>query len=662
MKNVRFVSWLVALVLAAFMVVIAPTQHNYFSIVHANQLRHANQASALPNAQQPAADAHRPLDAGGHATVAAQSPGAFPADSGPLIFLPGVLYPGADLNGIAVGDLNGDGKPDIAATSDVGIAVMLGNGDGTFQPAVYYGPGGYGSSVAIADVNGDGYPDLIETEQCYGNCPGVYVMLGNGDGTFQPGVSYTARGSYPWSLAVGDLNGDGHPDLVVATFCDAAIDPHGSCHNGGIGVLLGNGDGTFQPVVNYQMGGYWGQSVAIADVNHDGHADVIAVSQCTTNKCHNYEGMLSVFLGNGDGTLQPPVNYDSGGQLSSGVKIADLNGDGNSDLVVSNGCQYQPCNTFNGSVSVLLGSGDGSFGLPGNISSGGYETQSVAVADVNGDGHLDLVVANPCTLPVNRNNPRGCGLGSVGVLLGNGDGSFQNAVTYNSGDYASESAAIMDVNGDGKPDIVVVNGGGSVSVLLNNIGAPPSITTLASSMNPVDINKAVTYTATVSTGGGGPLSGTVTFQDAGHQIADVPVANNQGSFSTFYKGNQIGTHSITAVYGGELYVTTGSQAAYSEYIRETSKTTLATSGSPSQIGQTVTFTATVTSRFGAIPNGDTVTFYAAKATLGTSTTTNGVASFTTSFSVAKTYGVKATYSGDYSFATSSGWVTQVVNP
>ena len=133
------------------------------------------------------------------------------------------------------------------------VGVLLGNGDGTFQAAVSYGSNGTGAaSVAVRDVNGDGNPDVLVANACgnngnYGCMIGsVGVLLGHGNGTFRAAVNYTSGGYEPDSVAVGDVNGDGNPDLVVASQCDNG----GNC-NGVVGVLLGNGDGTFRPVVTY---------------------------------------------------------------------------------------------------------------------------------------------------------------------------------------------------------------------------------------------------------------------------------------------------------------------------------------------------------------------------------------------------------------------------
>ena len=188
---------------------------------------------------------------------------------------------GVEAQSLAIADVNGDGNTEllVAGCSSVNgdggcangaVSAWLANGDGTFQPAVIYGSGvGSAEALAIADVNGDGRPDLLVADFCSsvdsdGNCTNnngaVSVLLGNGDGTFQPAVSYGWGGQLATSVAVADLNGDGRPDVVVANDCPSGPSEQDNdlCQFGSytvVGVLLGNGDGTFQPVSLYNSGG-----------------------------------------------------------------------------------------------------------------------------------------------------------------------------------------------------------------------------------------------------------------------------------------------------------------------------------------------------------------------------------------------------------------------
>jgi uncharacterized membrane protein len=402
----------------------------------------------------------------------------------PPLFLPAVTYvagKGGLYNGtssVAVADVNGDGKPDLlvanacinstpdgTCTADGSVGVLLGNGDGTFQAVVLYDSGGQAAqSVAVADVNGDGRLDLLVTNLFSST---VGVLLGNGDGTFRSAVTYDSGGVNPFSVAVGDVNGDGKPDLVVANSNTATV-----------GVLLGNGNGTFQSAMIYGPLTFGARSVAVADVNGDGKPDLVVGSGFFT---------VQVLLGNGDGTFQSGASYNSGGFGALSVAIVDVSGDGKPDLVVAN-CAPNASNgcggtSANGVVGVLLGNGDGTFQSVITYDSGGKDDASVAVADVNGDGKPDALVAHGCDASGD------CGNGTVGVLLGNGDGTFESAVTYNSGGLlggGATSVAVADVNEDGKPDLLVANScastictNGTVGVLLNNAPfdkTPPVIT------------------------------------------------------------------------------------------------------------------------------------------------------------------------------------------
>ena len=394
-------------------------------------------------------------------------------------FQPGVSYgvPGSNAFSIVAADLNGDGKLDVVVSEQCSsnnncnagsVAVLLGNGDGTFQPAVSYNSGGlYAFGVAVADLNGDGHPDLVVSNYCISNsnCTNgtVDVLLGIGDGTFQSAVSYNSGGYYSRFVTVADLNADGKPDLIVISQCNN----YNNCDLGSVGVLLGNGDGTFQTASSYSAGEQTAYSAAAADVNGDGKLDVIVADQCDySSDCGN--GVVAVLLGNGDGTLQTPSTYNSGGIILSSVLVKDVNGDGKPDILATNGCADNSCSS--GSVGVLLGNGNGTFQAPISYNPGGSGSFSMAMADVNGDGKLDLLVANTCLTSSNCNN------GSVGVLFGNGDGTFQPSVAYGAGGVDTFAVALADVNGDGKLDLVVANAcnnnsscsNGSIGVLLGN--------------------------------------------------------------------------------------------------------------------------------------------------------------------------------------------------
>jgi hypothetical protein len=332
---------------------------------------------------------------------------------------------------VITADFNRDGKLDLAATNGGVVSVLLGNGDGTFQPQVDYPVGGNGATgVAVGDFNGDGKPDLVVATEA-----NISVLFGKGDGTFQPHVEYSA-GINPYAVAVADFNGDGKLDLAVA---DAG--------SGTVSVLLGNGDGTFQPYEPYPTGPE-GESVAVGDFNGDGKLDLAVATSYATDE-------VSVLLGNGDGTFQPYVEYAALWEPDA-VRVGDFNGDGKLDLAVASF-------GFN-MVSVLLGNGDGTFQPHVDYVAGGAGT-AVELGDINGDGKLDLAVVNYADH-------------TVSVLLGNGDGTFQPHTDYSPGAYP-QSVAVGDFNRDGRFDLAVTSIGTNSISILKEVGtvrlSPPSL-------------------------------------------------------------------------------------------------------------------------------------------------------------------------------------------
>jgi hypothetical protein len=340
-------------------------------------------------------------------------------------FRPAVNYPlGRSPGSIAIGDFNHDGNPDLAIVDGSGLDVvyiLLGTREGTFQLAGTYGVGYYPSCVVAADFNGDGNLDLAVADSGYDHDgQGVSIILGNGDGTFQQPTQIPA-GSSPSFLAVADLNGDGKLDLAVADFDSPGPGPENV-----ISLLLGNGDGTFQPPTTLFVTGAYPYFLAAVDFNHDGNTDLVV---------NTLKG-ISLLLGKGDGTFQMPVNITS---ISGYFALADFNGDGELDLAIANG-----------GLTVLLREADGSFPRDVSFYAGG-ELYSIASGDFNGDGHSDLVAA-------------GFYARSIAIFLGNGDGTFQPPVFYHAPNAAT--VAVADLNGDGNQDLVICSG--SIIVMLGN--------------------------------------------------------------------------------------------------------------------------------------------------------------------------------------------------
>jgi len=562
---------------------------------------------------------------------------------------------------VAVADVNGDGKPDIlvgdvAGDKSSSVSVLLGNGDGTFQVASQlYSTGGHSvTQVAVADLNGDGRPDVVVSQM-----EGVAVLLGNGDGSFQAPMTYAIDSvSGTSGVAVADVNRDGRLDLLVAAYCLPGFQ---DCnHKGAAVVMLGNGDGTFGALQAFGTGGSYPASIAVADVNHDGKLDLVLNN--AESAADNDTGSVAVLLGNGDGTFQVAQDYDMGGFNGGTLAVADLNGDGNPDVAVANACADATCETS--SVSVLLGRGDGTFQNPKiYTNTGGYAAVAIAIADVEDievAGIPDLIVVNAC------DNSQECDQGSVGLLLGEGNGAFLPAYSYDSGGWNATSLAIADVNGDGIPDIFVANAlnlccgnSGVVGVLLSIPPATksPTSTSLTSSLDPSLYGQTVVLTATVTSAGAIP-TGKVSFTWGNYTIGSARL-NAAGVATLTNSKLNADLYPLVAVYQGDSAHSGSSSAVVSQVVEETtSAARIASSQNPSAAGQAVTFTATITST-SVRPTGP-VTFKAGKELLGTAELAGGKAEITTSSLPAGTTTVTVTYAGDSNIDKSSASVKQTV--
>ena len=577
------------------------------------------------------------------------------SSSGVSVFLPPVAYDAAatQSKSIAVGDVNGDGHPDLivaswgTGASDGVISIMLGNGDGSFSfPKTYNSGGKQPTGIAVADVNGDGKPDLLVANLCNsGNgCSNTAagVLLGNGDGTFQAAVSYNGGGSFNSlqpvggsSMVAGDLNGDGKLDLVITS---------GSGNSNGdgvVGVLLGNGDGTFQAAKVSDPGGVSTSGIALGDMDGDGKLDLVVSNFGVFNSS---QGSLATLLGNGDGTFQPAVLANIGGNPLA-LTLADLNGDGRLDVLAANYCGSGANNTCTErSVVVFLGNGDGSLRNRASFAAGS-EAMSVALADVDGDGIPDAIM--------------GLQIGEIGVLLGKADGTFMPPVLYSSG---GNVAVAADLNGDNRPDVAVVQScrvtpcEGSVGVLLNNTG-PHIPTTISVRTSPSPTAGSVGFFAQVSAETGTP-TGTVTFYFDSKLAGTARLVGGSADMGRFLPP---GSHLITATYSGSVTYGPSTSAPVTQVIEFPTNLTLTDSPGATFVGQPVTFTATITSKYGTIPDGETVTFYH-EGVLGTGTTVGGVATLTVSGLPVRENRITAIYRTDGVFEQKIGDDVHEVDP
>jgi hypothetical protein len=577
-------------------------------------------------------------------------------------FKKAVIYEtGARLAGaVAIADVNGDGKPDLlVASGDNGtcsacggtLSVLLGNGDGTFQKAVTYESGGRtASSLAVMDVNGDGHLDVVVTNGCGSDCnsSSVGVLLGNGDGTFRSPTVYQSAGR-TGPLALADINGDGKPDIVTA-----GVASNSDCSTV-VGVLLGNGDGSFQSVRTLPSVGCGGLGIVVADVNRDGRPDLVTLSRFADSQCCSYPSELGVLLGKGDGTFEAPRPIHLNGfahGFATSLATADLNGDGNPDLLVTYAADL--CgNCLNGGLWVLLGNRDGTFQPTVSYGTGGSFPFSVVAVDANGDGKLDLMIANHCCLAIN-----------LSLRFGNGDGTFVGGFPsqyYFPGGSGVGTLASADLNGDSFQDVVVTiedqDAVGAVAVLLNNT-ITTSTTRLTATPNPSLIRQPVTLTARVSAFERQiPDGELVTFYDGATAIASIPLAAGTATFTTSSLSAK--THYIKAAYPGDRFLKPSAGTIIQVVAKYPTTTTLMSSPRPSIAGQPVIFTVTVKSSGPFVPTGK-VKFMDFGFQFGFATLSDGVASFTYSKLLAGTHAITAEYVGDTTSANSASPVLNQV--
>jgi hypothetical protein len=352
-----------------------------------------------------------------------------------------------------VADFNGDGIPDIAtANASFGLtstmSVFLGKGNGQFQAPVDYTTNTFTSGIVSGDFNQDGIPDIaVMSQGDTGSDGDVAVFLGNGDGTFRGPID-NVLGTFPVSIAMGDFNGDGILDVATVDYFANAAD-----------VSIGNGDGTFKTPVAYPVGRgpYY---IATGALKKDGVLDLVVAN--------GDGGTMSVLIGRGNSTFKGQQAYTTGFQPEF-VAIGDVNMDGYADILIAN--YGDP------SVGVFLNNGNGTFQEQVSYPVGGPDA-GIAIGDLDGDGIPDVAVS--------YYHPS-----KVGVLHGNGDGSFGAPVEFDTHQKQGFELTLADLNGDGSLDIVNADINQSISILLNRTSASATLSNVAVSGSPTDMKQIV---------------------------------------------------------------------------------------------------------------------------------------------------------------------------
>jgi len=573
--------------------------------------------------------------------------------------LPNVAPTGAGGHLIAVSDASGS-RHNLYTATPAGISLLLDDGRLNYSLGAIYNAGPGRSSFAVADFNGDGTQDLaIDSPE------GVAILFANADGSLQTSRSFSA-GKPALAGKLGAFNSTGNLDEIVN------ISPTQTQF------LQGNGDGTFTttgaPASVPALTTSPVTLTASGDLNHDGKNDLVTRNGST----------LTVSLNRGDGTYTRTGDLQDvpASLTAASLTIADLDGDGNGDIVVAfdNAIadHAHPAATSANVIAIWYGRGDGTFEQPVFITPSRNFYQ-LAIADLDGDTRPDLVLSDGyvVSLQMNRGNrifsPEAHLLGGMGInTISAGDVNHDgiiDLVLANGGTVFSNLP-----NGVLVPNVEVSNGG--ITVLLTHLTTPPppataqpetTVVALTSSLNPATQGKAVSLIATVQSSRNIP-AGTVTFFDGTLALGTMAL-DTTGSATLRIATLATGLHSITASYGGATSSLPSTSAALQQTIvaapaPTVTTTTLASNANPSSSGQTITLTAIVAANAGSIkiPTGS-VTFFDNGAVLGSALLDGaGLASINMALLTPGSHSLTDIYAGDGTSAPSASAVLmQVVN-
>lgn len=336
---------------------------------------------------------------------------------------------------VAAADLNGDGIMDFItvgqnSTFKSEVAVYLGQGDGDFvKHSTYVDSSGLAKSVKIVDLNNDGIMDMA-TGGSLDTDGAAVILLGQGNGSFVKVATYATESSTSHDISFGDVNGDGYIDMVSAGLTDGLT--------GEATVFIGNGNGTFGEVGTYATQGSASRAVSLGDINGDGLLDLVTAG---------YGGAgagLTVFMGCGDGSFGTGTSYYTESWGSRSLALQDINGDGMLDIATAGN------QGGSGAASVFINQGDGTFNKVGTFATESSPGLMVQLGDVNGDGIVDLVSGGT-----------NGSVGEATLFHGNGDGTFTRISSYSSQGELISSGTLADLNGDGVLDLLTLGWNGS---------------------------------------------------------------------------------------------------------------------------------------------------------------------------------------------------------